>query len=58
MGFDIIGLPYYEYMNTDDGLMVFRCGKHGEFAYQLIGSQAVPVYNVDEATRNRIKNIY
>lgn len=38
-GFDIIGLPYYEYMNTDDGLMVFRCGKHGEFAYQLIGSQ-------------------
>ncbi|EPF1257404.1 aminomethyltransferase family protein [Klebsiella aerogenes] len=42
-GFDIIGLPYYEYMNTDDGLMVFRCGKHGEFAYQLIGSQAVLV---------------
>lgn len=23
-GFDIIGLPYYEYMNTDDELMIFR----------------------------------
>ncbi|MEQ0185286.1 aminomethyltransferase family protein [Klebsiella aerogenes] len=42
-GFDIIGLPYYEYMNTDDELMVFRCGKHGEFAYQLIGPQATLV---------------
>lgn len=39
-GFDIIGLPYHEYMSTDDGLMVLRCGKHGEFAYQLIGGQA------------------
>lgn len=38
-GFDIIGLPYYEYMNTDEGLMIFRCGKHGEFAYTLIGPQ-------------------
>lgn len=38
-GFDVIGLPYYEYMNTDHGLMVFRCGKHGEFAYQMIGPQ-------------------
>ncbi len=38
-GFDIIGLPYYEYMNTDEGLMIFRCGKHGEFAYTLIGQQ-------------------
>lgn len=25
-GFDIIGLPYYEYMNTNDGLMVFVVG--------------------------------
>lgn len=39
-GFDVIGLPYYEYMNTDDGLMVFRCGKHGEFAYQMIARSA------------------
>ncbi|HBB4753206.1 aminomethyltransferase family protein [Enterobacter cloacae] len=38
-GFDVIGLPYYEYMNTDDELMVFRCGKHGEFAYMVIGQQ-------------------
>lgn len=38
-GFDIIGLPYHEYMNTDDGLMAFRCGKHGEFAYLLVGPQ-------------------
>ncbi|KFK94350.1 MULTISPECIES: aminomethyltransferase family protein [unclassified Serratia (in: enterobacteria)] len=36
-GFDIVGLPYQEYMNTDDGLMAFRCGKHGEFAYLMIG---------------------
>lgn len=36
-GFDIVGLPYYEYMNTDDELMVFRCGKHGEFAYMVMG---------------------
>jgi len=39
-GFDVIGLPYYEFMNTDDDLMVFRCGKHGEFAYQMIGPQS------------------
>lgn len=38
-GFDIIGLPYHEYMNTDDGLITFRCGKHGEFAYLVIGEQ-------------------
>lgn len=38
-GFDVIGLPYHEYMSTDDGLMVFRCGKHGEFAYKMIGPQ-------------------
>lgn len=39
-GFDVIGLPYYEYMNTDDDLLVFRCGKHGEYAYMTIGQQA------------------
>lgn len=38
-GFDIIGLPYHEYMNTDDGLMTFRCGRHGEFAYLVVGEQ-------------------
>lgn len=44
-GFDIVGLPYHEYMNTDDGLMALRCGKHGEFAYMLIGEQAT-LFNV------------
>lgn len=42
-GYDIIGLPYCEYMNTEDDLIVFRCGKHGEFAYQLIGPQSLLV---------------
>ncbi|MFT4274600.1 MAG: aminomethyltransferase family protein [Pantoea sp.] len=38
-GFDIIGLPYHEYMNTDDGLITFRCGRHGEYGYLLVGEQ-------------------
>lgn len=38
-GYDIIGLPYFEYINEDDGLMVLRCGRHGEFAYMMIGPQ-------------------
>ncbi|MDR0806402.1 MAG: aminomethyltransferase family protein [Enterobacteriaceae bacterium] len=38
-GFDIIGLPYHEFMITDDELMIFRCGKHGEFAYMAVGKQ-------------------
>lgn len=38
-GFDVIGLPYHEYMNTDDGLIAFRCGRHGEFSYLLVGEQ-------------------
>lgn len=38
-GFDIIGLPYHEYINQDGELILFRCGKHGEFAYLLIGPQ-------------------
>ncbi|MGE5987944.1 glycine cleavage T C-terminal barrel domain-containing protein [Klebsiella michiganensis] len=42
-GYDIIGLPYCEYMNTNDDLIIFRCGKHGEFAYQVIGSQSLLV---------------
>ena len=39
-GFDVIGLPYYEYMNTEEGQLIFRCGKHGEYAYMVIGQQA------------------
>lgn len=42
-GYDIIGLPYCEYMNADDDLIIFRCGKHGEFAYQVIGPQSLLV---------------
>ena len=42
-GFDIIGLPYHEFMPTDDGLHVFRCGKHGEFAYLMLGEQTALV---------------
>lgn len=42
-GYDIIGLPYCEYMNTEDDLIIFRCGKHGEFAYQVIGPQSLLV---------------
>jgi len=38
-GFDIIGLPYHEYINQDGELILFRCGKHGEFAYLLVGPQ-------------------
>lgn len=38
-GFDVIGLPYHEHMNTEQELMVFRCGKHGEFAYMVIGPE-------------------
>ena len=30
-------------MNTEDDLIVFRCGKHGEFAYQVIGPQSLLV---------------
>lgn len=38
-GFDIIGLPYHEFMLTDDELRVFRCGQHGEYAYLTFGQQ-------------------
>ncbi|MDF7761103.1 aminomethyltransferase family protein [Kosakonia cowanii] len=42
-GFDIIGLPYHEYINQDGELILFRCGKHGEFGYLLIGPQSTLV---------------
>lgn len=38
-GYDIIGLPYFEYINESDDLIIFRCGKHGEFAYMAIGEE-------------------
>ncbi|AGN88016.1 hypothetical protein H650_23685 [Enterobacter sp. R4-368] len=39
-GYDIIGLPYFEYINEADDLIIFRCGKHGEFAYMAIGEES------------------
>lgn len=39
-GYDIIGLPYFEYINEADDLIIFRCGKHGEFAYMVIGQES------------------
>ncbi|SFN24185.1 Glycine cleavage system T protein (aminomethyltransferase) [Izhakiella capsodis] len=38
-GYDVIGLPYHEFMTTDQELLVFRCGKHGEFAYMATGNE-------------------
>lgn len=37
-GYDVIGLPFYEFMR-EEGLLVLRCGKHGEYAYLLTGQQ-------------------
>lgn len=39
-GFDVIGLPYHEFMQTPEALILFRCGKHGEYAYLTLGEQA------------------
>ncbi|GLR09749.1 aminomethyltransferase [Mixta theicola] len=39
-GFDVIGLPYHEFMHTAEELILFRCGKHGEYAYLMVGEQA------------------
>lgn len=39
-GFDVIGLPYHEFMQVAEALMVLRCGKHGEYAYLMVGRQA------------------
>lgn len=40
-GYDIIGLPFYAFICEDDGLLIFRCGKHGEYAYLMIGQQTI-----------------
>lgn len=39
-GFDVIGLPYHEFMQPAETLKVLRCGKHGEYAYLMVGEQA------------------
>lgn len=35
-GMDIIGIPHLGFMTTDDDVIVFRCGKNGEFCYKLL----------------------
>lgn len=35
-GMDIIGIPYLGFMTTDDDVVIFRCGKGGEFCYKLL----------------------
>lgn len=39
-GFDVIGLPYHEFMPTSDDLILLRCGKHGEYGYLMVGEQS------------------
>ncbi|MGD8164433.1 aminomethyltransferase family protein [Pantoea sp. FN0307] len=39
-GFDVVGLPYHEFMQTSEELILLRCGKHGEYAYLMVGEQA------------------
>lgn len=34
-GFDVLGLPFLEFMHVD-GAILFRAGKHGEFAYKVL----------------------
>lgn len=36
-GFDVLGLPFMEFMPVDDGLLL-RAGKHGEFAFKFLAS--------------------
>ncbi|MES2817502.1 MAG: aminomethyltransferase family protein [Pseudomonadota bacterium] len=37
-GFDVLGLPFLEFMPVDDGLLL-RAGKHGEFSYKVLTSK-------------------
>jgi aminomethyltransferase len=34
-GFDVLGLPYLEFMQVDEG-MLLRAGKHGEFSFKVL----------------------
>ena len=45
-GYDILGLPFLEFMRVDDGILL-RAGKHGEFSYKLLveKAQAEDVWN-------------
>ncbi len=37
-GFDVLGLPFMEFMPVDDGILL-RAGKHGEFAFKFLASK-------------------
>ena len=37
-GFDVLGLPFMEFMPVDGGLLL-RAGKHGEFAFKFLASK-------------------
>jgi glycine cleavage system aminomethyltransferase T len=37
-GFDVLGLPFMEFMPVDDGILL-RAGKHGEFAFKFVASK-------------------
>ena len=37
-GFDVLGLPFLEFMHVDDAIL-FRSGKHGEFAFKVLTSK-------------------
>jgi glycine cleavage system aminomethyltransferase T len=38
-GFDVLGLPFMEFMQVDDAILL-RAGKHGEFAFKVLTSKA------------------
>lgn len=35
-GFDVLGLPFMEFMRVDDDAILLRAGKHGEFAFKVL----------------------
>lgn len=38
-GFDVLGLPFMEFMRVDDDAILLRAGKHGEFAFKVLTSK-------------------
>ncbi len=41
-GFDVLGLPFMEFMPVDDGILL-RAGTHGEFAFKVLTSKEAAV---------------
>src|SRR5690606_19046065 len=37
-GFDVLGLPFLEFMPVDEGLLL-RAGKHGEFSFKVLAAK-------------------